>query len=140
MKRRNFLKYTMGAMGSAMGIAAAKADVLQGVSQELPKPAEPTSFGPCDATHGTVSKFKGVDDEMLQMLVDAKKTLDENDEIFRRGLIDTNNPPHDHIIQLLTPFEVEEGHIINFHDGTNEKFLVKKVLKNNDFLVELLNG
>ena len=44
------------------------------------------------------------------------------------------------IIHLITPFDVEEGHTINFRDGTNEEFLVKKVLGNNNFLVDVVYG
>ena len=49
MKRRNFLKITMGTLGSAMGIAAAKADVI-GPDIILPAPPEPFEpFEPCGA-------------------------------------------------------------------------------------------
>ena len=46
MKRRNFLKITMGTLGSAMGIAAVKADVI-GPDITMPTPPEP--FEPCGA-------------------------------------------------------------------------------------------
>ena len=80
MKRRDFLKITMGAFGSAMGIAVAKADVLQGVSQEMPKPAEPVTFGPCSATHGTPTEFSGViDSDILKAISEMQRTLDNAD-------------------------------------------------------------
>ena len=68
MKRRDFLKITMGTMGSAMGISAVQAN-----RKPLPIAIDMAINSP---THGTASEFKGIDEGMLQEITNIGHMMD----------------------------------------------------------------
>lgn len=78
MDRRDFIKCTMGTLGSAMGISTVKADVLQGVSGEMPKPPVEIDWD-CAAkgTEGTVVeiiRFDNLINSKTQLPLRMKRT------------------------------------------------------------------
>jgi len=78
MNRRNFIRFTMGALGSAMGISALKADVLSGVSGEMPKPSEELGWDCASkGTEGTVTELD--ESDLIKMISELSEELDKAD-------------------------------------------------------------